>query len=186
MITKILNNKDFFAICRNACEENGVRITFNEKLVLGDNFLILKLDEFHFYNSRDTHNPLPCIDNLIVVRCCDGSFVYHLVELRQSQGKHPTRRLRPNEILKKFQTVADDFFPKHSEIFVPDEAKSVHAYLVSDPWNISEKPEADSIFRSKAMGSCLDAYSGLKPINVLGQAVVIQPVLPPNPIINPC
>lgn len=184
---------ELFAIRRYDVSENGVGVSFHESLLDDNGDLldhkvgILKLDEYEAYNSRHTHNPPKVADNLVVVQCDDSSIKLYAIELRQSNGNRPTRRLHPNEIEEKFSTALNDFVElRYSNIFPSEKVRSIKAYLVADPWKLAGKENSDELFQKKVKLSALDAYAFRKPLRVFGRFVVIDPVMPPNPVIAPC
>ena len=191
-INKIINDATLHATLRNSIGEEGITVGIAKSLLTADDCLdnevvaILKLDSFFAYNSRETPNPPKAIDYLVVVRCCDRSIRLYLIELRKSEGRNRTDRISPQEIVGKFQTVANDFFPRFPEIFNRENVSKVTAHLVTDPWKLRDKPDADNKFSQKIKLSALDRYGSQKPLSILGRAVIINPILPPNPIIEPC
>jgi hypothetical protein len=189
----ILENQDLFCIRRETISDQGVEAEIHGDFLdlngnlLSDKICILKLDAYCAYNSKYTPNPPQVIDNLVIVKCCDGSISIHMIELRCSCGRNPTRRLNPSEILGKFITAANDFIgTRYAEIFKKMSIKDVKAYLVSDPWQLASRSDGGDLFKKKIKLSSLDAYSSMKPINVLGRSVLINPVMPPQPIIKGC
>ncbi len=184
---------ELFAIRRLDVEENGIGITFSSDLfelngsLRDDKVCVLKLDEYQAYNSRQTKNPPKVIDNLIVLECCDGSLKLYLVELRHSRGRRPTQRLKYNEIEEKFKTAMHDFIEKrYSDIFHEKNVSEIKAFLVSDPWGHSERIGGRELFEKKAKSSALDAYGSKKPLRLLGRNIFINPVIPPDPLVEPC
>lgn len=184
---------ELFAIRRFDVAENGVGITFSPNLIdehgnLRDDMVcVLKLDDYHAYNSRSTRNPPKVIDNLVIVRCCDGSAKLHLIELRKANGRRPTRRLKAEDIEEKFYTAIHDFIEKrYADLFPGDKIADIKAYLVSDPWNHSCREGRREFFEKKVKSSALDAYGARKPFKVFGKSVFINPILPPDPVIEPC
>jgi hypothetical protein len=193
IIDRILLDANLFAIRRLDVSENGIRVTFDPALMDENGYLhddkvcILKLDDYIAYNSKHTHNPPRVIDNLIIVQCCDGSIDIYLIELRKSEGTRPTRRLQPSEIEEKFRTAIYDFLAiKQKDIFSEYQIRQIKAFLVTDPWNHSNKVNGKELFAKKLQLSCLDAYSSRKPFEVFGHTVIINPILPPDPTIKPC
>lgn len=194
MIFKLsTTDPDLFNIRRDVIFDQGVEATVHECLLDSsgdldhDKICIFKLDEYHAYNSRSYHNPPKVIDNLVIVRCCDGAVTIHMIELRRSRGKNALRRISPNEIVEKFVTAAADFIGnRYLSVFNGMVVKEIKAYLVSDLGGICSSENREKIFEAKVKSSALDAYSSQKPINVLGKKIFIRPVLPPNPIINCC
>lgn len=193
ILSEILNDQHLFSIRRESISEQGIEAEIHNNLIdasgnlINERICILKLDAYYAYNSRDTPNPPKVIDNLVVIKCCDGSISIYMIELRKSCGRNPTRRLSPKEILDKFITAADDFIGnRYIQLFEKMPIKEIGAYLVSDPWQLASKTNGQSIFDKKIKLSSLDAYASMKPINVLNRKIFISPVLPPNPIIKGC
>lgn len=194
LFERVLEDVDLFAIKRNSIVENGVEVEIHRDLFArGDGadldherICILKLDDYRAYNSRHTHNPPKVIDNFVAVRCCDGSVSIYLIELRSSQGRRPTQRLKASEIEEKFCTAAHDFIgARYLDVFAGMKIKEIKAYLVSNPWGLGSSG-GDEIFEKKIKLSSLDVYSSRKPIEVLNHRFLINPVLPPNPVVSPC
>lgn len=184
---------ELFAIRRFDVTENGVGITFSPRLLdengnlRDDAVCVLKLDDYHAYNSRTARNPPKVIDNLVIVRCCDGTARLHLIELRKANGRRPTRRLKAEDIEEKFHTAIHDFIEKrYASIFPMEKIADIKAYLVSDPWNQSGKEERRELFEKKVKSSALDAYGARRPFKIFGRSVFINPILPPDPVIEPC
>lgn len=192
-LNAITNNPDLFAIRRSDVAENRIRVSFHESFLdkngdlLDHKVGVLKLDDYFAYNSRCTHNPPKVADNLVVVQCGDGSIKLYVIELRQSNGVRPIRRLNPSEIEEKFSTVLNDFIElRYPDIFSREKIKSIKAFLVSDPWGLAEKNGGSELFEKKVKLSALDAYASRKPLKCFDMFVVINPVMPPNPIMVPC
>lgn len=193
ILNKVIQIPELFAIRRLDVSENGVGITFHPKLlsdqgdIRDDLVCILKLDEYHAYNTRTAHNPPKVIDNLVIVECCDGRISVYLIELRLSNGRRPTKRLHPSEIEEKFSTAIHDFIEKrYANVFSGDLIKEIKAYLVADPWKHSGKENANELFAKKMKSSALDAYSSRKPFRLFGHSILISPIVPPDPVITPC
>lgn len=193
ILDAITQTPDLFAIRRSDVAENGIEITFHDSLLDDDGHLlddvvcVLKLDEYSAYNSKYTANPPKVIDNLIVVQCCDELSSIYLIELRKSNGKHPVRRLKAKEIEEKFRTAIHDFMEKrHQNVFDETKISNIKAYLVCDPWKQSRKENAEELFDKKVKSCALDAYASLKPFKIFGRNILINPIIPPNPIIRPC
>lgn len=193
ILSSILDDQDLFCIRRETISDQGIEAEIHSDLLdlngnlLNEKICILKLDAYYAYNSKNTPNPPQVIDNLVIVKCCDGSISIHMIELRNSCGKNPTRRLNPGVILGKFLTAANDFIgTRYIEIFKKMPIKDIKAYLVSDPWQLASKNGGADIFEKKMKLSSLDTYSSMKPISVLDKMVLINPVLPPQPIIKGC
>ncbi len=193
ILNELIKTPELFAIIRLDVSENGIGVTFDDELLNAngdlrdDKICVLKLDDYAAYNSRSTHNPPKVIDNLIIVKCCDDLATIYLVELRQSNGKRPTKRLHPDEIEEKFKTATGDFIEgRYPEIFKSERIKDIKAYLVSDPWNHSGRDNAQELFNKKLKSSALDAYSSRKPLKILGRNILINPIVPPDPVIRPC
>lgn len=184
---------DLFAIQRTDVSENGISITFSDELIekngdlRSDKVCILKLDDYHAYNTAFTPNPPKVIDNLVVLQCCNGSIKLVLIELRKSNGKNRTRRLRACEIKEKFQTAIHDFIEvRHSDIFSREKITDVKAYLVSDACSQFEANNNDEKFKRKIKSSALDAYGSMKPFVLYNIPIFINPIVPPNPVIAAC
>lgn len=186
MIFKLVNSDpNLFEIRRNSIFDEGVFSEIDSSLLdengdlLNDKVLILKLDEYFAYNSRKTHNPPPVIDNLIIVKCCDSSIGIYMIELRNAGGRDPRQRLHPRLIEPKFITAAADFIgQRYNGFFGAVAVSGIYAYLVI---GVSNK-----IYEEKIKLATLDVYSSRKPIDVLGRRVLINPTLPPNPVIRCC
>ncbi len=192
-INSIINNQDLFPIVRFDVSENGVGISFSDHLLdkngdlLTDRVCILKLDDYHAYNSKSTTNPPKVIDNIVIVQCFDNSIKIYLIELRSSNGRRPTQRLKHVEIEDKFKTAINDFVEtRHAEIFGRVKINEAKAFLVTDPWKLSQKADGRELFNKKIKQSALDAYSSRKPLNIFGKKIFINPIMPPDPTITSC
>lgn len=184
---------ELFAIRRYEVSENGVGVSFHASLLKENGDLhddkvgILKLDDYEAYNSRYTHNPPKVADNLVIVQCGDSSIKLYIIELRQSNGNRPIRRLNPKEIEEKFRAALNDFIEsRYPEVFPSTRVKSIMAYLVADPWRMAGKDDSAQLFEKKVKLSALDAYAFRKPLRIFDRFVPINPVMPPNPVITPC
>lgn len=181
MINSIIQNEDLFSIVRTACEENGIGADIDQSLLSDDGFpldgklIILKIDEY--YNSQNIADRPKSIDFLVLVKCCDEvSYSLYLIELKNTADKS---QLRPTGIIAKFATTVDDFInKKFKEIFEDGIYKNIKLYLVSQK---NSNPGSDRKNRS----SQFDAFSTVKPFELLGRRVSIEPKLP-NPKIEPC
>lgn len=192
-LNAITQTPELFAIRRYDVSENGIGISFHESLLNENGDLldhkvgVLKLDEYEAYNSRYTHNPPKVADNLVIVQCDDSSIKLYIIELRQSNGTRPTRRLHPNEIEEKFSTALNDFIElRYPDVFAPSRIKLIKAYLVADPWRLAGRDDGAQLFEKKVKLSALDAYAFRKPLKIFDRFVAIDPVMPPNPVIMPC
>lgn len=191
MIEKIYLDQDLFALIRQDCKENDVGATFAQELIneygdlKDDRIIILKLDAF--YSSSNMPNPPPSPDYLVIVRCCDNSLDGYIIELRDTTQ---TAAVRAKEIVKKFKTIAEDFFGKrYKSIFIKDNGsiifRSLKLYLVTDPLGLRSKNLSDDEYKKRIRGTTLDAYGTLEPLIFGTRPYIIEPVLP-DPVVKSC
>jgi len=180
VIDSIVQNEELFALIRNACEENGIGADIDPALLTQDGFpiddrlLILKIDEY--YNSQNIANRPKSIDFLVLVKCCDETYSLYLVELKNTDDRG---QLKSSGIISKFATTVDDFInKKFYEVFKNGVYKKIKLYLISQ-----KDPDYNKAHKNRS--SQFDAFSAVKPFDVLGTRVMIEPKLP-NPKIEPC
>lgn len=190
MFNEIYNNPELFAILRQQCRENDVGATVAAALLNADGDLdekrvvVLKLDLL--YSSQNMHNPPPAPDYLVIVRCCDDSYEGYIIELRDTAQ---TSAVRSSKIVPKFKTAVEDFLGKRYRhlFFDGDDIifKTLKLYLVTDPLGIRARGFSDAEYKSRILGTTLDAYSSLPPVIVGRRALLIEPVFP-DPTIESC
>jgi len=191
MIDSILQHPTLINHIRETCEDNGLSVEIDDKLLLDDcldpeQIIILKPDSF--YSSRNMLNPPPSVDCIVIVKCRDGSYKFFIIELRNCTG---TDLIKTRIIEAKFKTITHDFFDvRFSEIFSQEKykIKSVSTWLIANPFNTDNLCEED--YKRKIKGSVIEQYLYLKPLRILGKLVMITPFLPrlekPYPKITPC
>lgn len=185
MFNKITDNPALFAIMCQDCSENNAAVEFNNDLLINNHLddkkvLILKPDIF--YHSKKLNNPPPSPDCLILVHCSkEDHYGLYLIELRDVKN---TKVLKYKEIVNKFNTMIEQFFPEFESIFKTVNYEIIVFYLVTTyPKNGGQI--SDDGYRTKIKGSALDAYSSQKPLKLFNKAVFIQPK--PSPLIlSPC
>lgn len=91
------------AIIKQHCEDEGMCVSFDEKLKEID-YLILKVDDF--YNSLQTEFRPPSPDCMIVIPCIGGGYKLVIVELK---GIKKNRHFDINNVTEKFRTCLNDF-----------------------------------------------------------------------------
>ena len=157
------------------CSENNATVEFDSSLLI-DNYLndekILILKPDNFYHSSRMHNPPPSPDCLILTRCTEKErYALYLIELRDVKD---TKGLKYKDIVKKFNTMVNEFFPEFEAIFSSTDYKIIAFYLVTTyPKNSSQL--SDDEYHSRIAGSALDAYGSQKPLKLFNKAVAIQP-----------
>jgi len=191
-ISKVLDRPELFAISRGTIGENGIEVGICDSLVVNGDLdsqkvCILKLDEHERYNSRYTANPPPMIDNLAIVQCCDGSVRLYFLELRSANGVGKMRQLKPAAVREKFVTAANDFAEtNYGDLFNAASPINATAHLVCNPWRQAPGKGAAERFKAKVQSSALDTYASMKPIEFLGRPLMVNPILPPDPVIHGC
>lgn len=190
MFEELIAHPELYGITRSSCWENDVGIKFSSELLsedgypLEDRVLILKLDEF--YSSARMHNPPPSVDCLVLVKCNEeNTYSMFLIELRNTKL---TSSVRPKDIKKKFDTAITDFIQnRFSDIFLNEKyyIAKINLYLVTDPLQLVKKNLSEDEVRKYILGTVLDAYATIEPINGLGRYLQIKPLLP-SPAIETC
>ena len=188
MFQQFYDRQELFSIIRNTCEENEIGADIHPGLFLGndpdsDRVLILKLDAH--YHTKNMALPPPSPDYLVLVKCCNGEYEGHIVELRNvSEVKYASAKV----IEKKFKTAAKFIEEDFRDVFFDNEVfrlRKLKMLLVTDPLRLKNKNLSENEIRVRMGTTALDAYGGLMPIRIGGHACQIEVKLP-NPIIEPC
>lgn len=179
MFDKIMRHQTLCNIVCHDCSENNTFIDFDDSLLINgflndDKILILKPD--NYYNTKNFATPPKSPDCLILLSYTEKAhYDLYIIELRNVKS---SSSLKPKDIVEKFETMVDLFFPEFSTIFYLSKYKTLSFYLVTTyPKGGSDlSPEE---YRSKIKGSVLDIIGSAKPLKLYGRAILIQPV--PSP-----
>jgi hypothetical protein len=179
MFNKIMHNQQLWSIMCHDCSENNASVAFDNSLLINgflnnEKILILKPD--NYYNTKNFATPPKSPDCLILISHAQKArYDLYLVELRNVTS---SSGLKPKDIIEKFETMVNQFFPEFSTIFYLSKYKKISFYLVTTyPKGGSElSPEE---YRTKIKGSVLDILGSAKPLKLFGRAILIQPA--PSP-----
>lgn len=179
MFDKIIHNQELWSIMCHNCSENNASVEVDDSLLNNgllnhEKILILKPD--NYYNTKDFATPPKSPDCLILISYAEKAhYDLYLVELRDVKS---SSGLKPKDIVGKFETMVNQFFPEFSTIFYLSKYKIISFYLVTTyPRGGSElSPEE---YRTKIKGSVLDILGSAKPLKLYGRAILIQPA--PSP-----
>ena len=181
MFDNIINNQELFPILGYECTENNVKVEFDNSLLINndldnDKILILKPD--NFYHSSRTHNPPPAPDCLILIHCAEKEhYDLYLIELRDVKD---TTYLKYTDIVKKFETMINEFFQEFDTIFNAANYGIIAFYLVTT-YPKGSGQLSDSGYRNRIKNCALDAYSSQKPLKLFNKIIFIQPK--PSPLV---
>ena len=184
MFDKILQHEVLYEIRCSECFENGIGIEYDTKLLDDYNeidtekVLILCIDEY--YNTRKMQNPPPSIDCLVIVKCDNGGYGFHLVELRNVKSPSGVKR---REIVKKFNTTVEKFMQDEFGSIFMDETFIVNdfkLYLITDACRIKKMFPSltEDEYRAKMKDSSLSVYQSLPPFLFRGQVAMLTPCAP--------
>ena len=180
MFDKIINHPELFGIRCHECTENNAAAEFDSSLLINndlnnDRVLILKPD--NYYHSSRMHNPPPSPDCLILINCTENeNYNLYLIELRDVKD---TAHLKYKDIVKKFETMINEFFQEFEAIFNAVSYGVIAFYLVTTYPKGSDQL-SDNDYRTKIKNCALDAYSSQKPLKLFNKAIFIQPK--PSPL----
>ncbi len=191
MFDAILRNEALYKIYCSECFENGVGIRYDESLIDSDGdintdkVLILCIDEY--YHSRNIHNPPASIDCLVILKCEDGNYSLHLIELRNVSSMKGVKR---KDIVKKFEITIDKFLEEeYSHIFMDEQYKinDFKLYLITDACKIKKNfpTLTEDEYKRKIKESHLDIYLSLPPFKFRGKFAALTPCVP-DYVISAC
>lgn len=166
LFNRILEDAKLAFFVRDACEENGICATIDER-IKKEHFLIIKPDDF--YNSLNIEKRPPSPDCLILVKCEKDieQFCLTIVELKN------TKEYDIQNIIEKFRTCFDDFMTKQFKDFFYRDYENIKLYFVS-PTEIYKR---DGGLKMKILMN--------KKLVFRGKSYMIMPQMP-NPAVKPC
>lgn len=106
MIEKIKKHPILAHYITDACCENDISVTFDDKLN-ADDYVIIKVDDY--YNSLNIEKRPASVDCLIVRKCVDNGYGLTLVELKNIRT---TQGFEIDNLKEKFDTTLNDFIKK--------------------------------------------------------------------------
>lgn len=162
-------------LLRDACEEEGIRVTLSPRLTPAD-VVIIKPDAY--YDTVRFATPPPSPDCLVVVRCGDGTYSVFVVELKNIGS--PAGFTLDN-LQAKFNTCLHDFMGSVlAHHFADAPLRRVRLYFVTAPYGPG-KLAHDKLARTPK----LDALLALPPFRYDNRNLGIEHHLP-DPAIQPC
>jgi len=167
MFEKIKSDDLINGFIKEQCCENNVSVTFDDKIEK-DSILIIKVDDY--YNSLGLEKTPPSPDCLILVKCMDGGYGLHIVELKNITS---AKRFDVDNLVKKFQTCLDDFVSDRFSKYLYIDYKTVKLYFIS---NID--------IYSRDLGLKLEVLINYK-LKYNGKSYLVRPNMP-TPSIKPC
>lgn len=169
LIDKINADERLYGHTRLTCDENNICIEICPELLhngfLSDRIAIVKPDSF--YNAQHVSHKPPSVDCIVIVRCSNDKYDVYLIELRHAGTKN--RRLKAKTIQKKFiYTVKDFILSQFVEIFscLSGRINRLNLWIVTDAMNSLRITEHE--YKKKIVGTVLDQYNNLKPIQLFG------------------
>ncbi|NTE01269.1 hypothetical protein G6M26_02060 [Agrobacterium tumefaciens] len=126
MFENIKSNQHLRPYLAESCCENDICIEFEENIPSEDK-LIIKVDDYYNALPLGLDTP-PSPDCLILVRCNEGGYSLHIVELKNITT---SKGYDINNLTAKFDTCIYDFIEKRFPNLLHMEYKTVKLYFVS-------------------------------------------------------
>ena len=146
----------------NSSVELDTTLLLNNELD-DEKILILKPDSF-YHSSRMLKQP-PAPDCLILIRCVESdSYTLYLIELKDTNHKG---LVNYEDIVKKFETMINEFFHDFSDIFSVVNYEKIEFYLVT------------TFLTRKNRSLILDTYMRKPSLPLFGKKIFIIPVSSP-------
>lgn len=183
MIQQIRNDNILKRYLRDTCEENGIKITIDERID-NDEISIISIDSY--YNEQMPYAAPPSADFLVSLFCFQNAYRLYVIELRDINSP---QGFDPANIYNKFETTIYDFMnERFKDIYMNGTYRilDLKIYFVSDPYELAGTGITHTGFklRRNIDSTRIDALLTKKPFKFRGRIYQIQYEIPPNPIIK--